>query len=70
MDSKNPAYNRDELLLRKIYDLINEGETKNNRLKLYYINEQSYKDIKINFNPVNKYKAKAKNIITKMKISI
>ena len=66
MDSKYPAYNKDELLLRKIYDLINESSKKKNSSGLYCILDESYKNIKIHFKPVNKYKQKAKNIINKM----
>ena len=68
MDSKNPAYSEDELLLRKIYDLLNESSSKKNSSNIYIIQEETYKNIKIHFKPVNKYKQRAKNIINKISI--
>ena len=69
MDSKKPAYNKDEILLRKIFDLINENiNNKKISQKIFYIHSEAYKNIKIHFNPVNKYKAKARNLIRKITI--
>ena len=66
MEPKVPAYEKEELLLRKIFDLFNESLNKKNESKIYYIQDESYKNIKINFNPTNKYKERAKNFITKI----
>ena len=64
MDSINPVYNEDERLLRKIYDLINRpSDNINNLPNMYYIQSDSYKNIKVHFNPINKYKEKARKLI-------
>ena len=67
MDSKNAAFNNDEKLLRIIYDIINESsECKKNSLISYNIQKKAYQNIKKLFNPKNKYKDKARNIIQKI----
>ncbi len=64
MDPINSVYNKDERLLRKIYDLINQPlDNKNNLANMYYIQSDSYKNIKEHFNPINRYKEKARKII-------
>ena len=69
MDSKNCAFNNEEKLLRIIYDIINESsECKENSLISYNIQKNAYQNIKKLFNPKNKYKNKAKNIIHKISI--
>ena len=67
MDSKNAAFNNDEKLLRIIYDIINESsECKKNSLISYNIQKKTYQNVKKLFNPKNKYKDKARNIIQKI----
>ena len=70
MDSKNPAFNKDEKLLRRIYDIINESkECKKNSLKTYHIQKKDYENIKKLFTHKNQYKKKARDLIYKFQFN-
>ena len=62
MNTKNTDFNKDEQILREIYDLINNKECSNSKI-FDCIQINPSESIKIPFNPINKYKKKAKNLL-------
>ena len=65
MNTKNAAFNKDEQILREIFDLINNKDFSNSKIfDCIQINPKE--NIKIPFNPVNKYKKKARDLICKL----